>query len=397
MGPRGWMAAWLLFGSTSLFGAEPVTWERIKLDETFRSEGVTAFDVNKDGKTDVVTGDVWYENPTWKMHEIRSPGTFNGAQGYSQSFACFHHDVNQDGWIDSIIIGFPGEPCYWYQNPQNAEGHWKRHDIWHSAANESPQFRDLTGDGVPELVMASEPEQIVGYLEIPKGDDVYKKWDFRQVNEGKIPPGEGTHRYYHGIGVTDVNLDGRNDLIIPHGWWEHPEKIEGQPWVFHPHRLSQDGKGANPSADIYADDLDGDGDAELLLSSAHGRGIWWYENTGSKAEPKFEYRLLFDGFTQTHALNYADINGDGVKDLITGKRFWAHGPGGDEDAAGEVVMYWFEVQKTKGQPATFIPHKIEEGIDSGVGTQFEVADFNGDGKLDIILSNKKGTNLLLQK
>ena len=386
----------LLLCSIGVLQAGEPAWERIKLDELFRSEGVTAFDVNHDGKLDVVTGDVWYSSPDGKMHEIRNPGTFDGAKGYSQSFACFNYDINQDGWSDLICIGFPGVPCHWYENPKNEPGHWKQYEIWHSAANESPQFLDVTGDGKPELIMASEPEGIVGYLEVPSKEDCTKKWAFTAVSVEKIPV--GSHRYYHGIGVGDVNADGRDDIVIPHGWWERPEKLNAGPWTFHPLTLSKDGTGNSfPSADIYVDDLDGDGDNEILLSSAHGRGIWWFENVGSNAEPKYAYHLLDDKFTQTHALNYADINGDGTKDLITGKRFYAHGPAGDEDPQGEVVMYWYEIQKTKGTPPKFVPHKIEAGNGTGVGTQFQVLDFNGDKKLDIVLSNKKGTNVLVQK
>src|SRR5262249_39072952 len=91
------------------------------------------------------------------------------------------------------------------------------------------------------------------------------------------------------------------------------------------------------------------------------------------------------------------INGDGTKDLVTGKRYYAHGPAGDADPQGEVVMYWYEVKKEKGSPPKFIPHKIQEGKDTGVGTQFLMIDFNEDGLYDIVLSNKKGTNLLLQR
>ena len=43
--------------------ARAAGWERQKLDDTFRAEGATAFDVNKDGKIDVVVGEVWYEAP----------------------------------------------------------------------------------------------------------------------------------------------------------------------------------------------------------------------------------------------------------------------------------------------------------------------------------------------
>lgn len=395
-----WSLGLVLCSLGAAFADDDANWERIKLDDTFRSEGATAFDVDHDGKLDLVTGDVWYSGADHKMHEIREPGTFNGASGYSQSFACFNYDVNQDGWVDLVTIGFPGLPCYWYENPKNQTGHWKRsNEIWHSAANESPQFLDVTGDGKPELVMASEPEGMVGYLEVPPVDKLGDKWTFTAVSEQKIPI--GSHRYYHGIGAGDVNRDGRQDIVIPHGWWEHPEKLNNGPWKFHPMTLTKDGSGSSfSSADVYVDDLDADGDNDIMLSSAHGRGIWWFENVGSNQEPKFAYHLVNDTFTQTHALNYADINGDGTKDLITGKRFWAHGPGGDEDPGGEVVMYWFEIHKgnkAKNEEPKFIPHKILAGKDTGVGTQFQVIDFNGDKKLDIVLSNKKGSNVLLQK
>jgi hypothetical protein len=55
------------------------------------------------------------------------------------------------------------------------------------------------------------------------------------------------------------------------------------------------------------------------------------------------------------------------------------------------------VKKTTGQPPQCVKHKIDAGTDTGIGTQFFVGDFNGDKRPDIVLSNKKGTNVLLQK
>lgn len=384
----------LLIATASSQAAEEVRWQRVKVDEVFRSEGVAAADVNKDGKMDILTGDVWYEAPDWTMHEIRKPGVYDGAKGYSFSFADWAYDVNGDGWMDLICVGFPGEPCHWFENPQNQEGHWKRREIWHSTCIESPQFRDVTGDGKPELIFASQPEGQVGYLEVPSAEKLEEKWTFVPVSMEKSV---GTERYYHGLGVGDVNNDGRSDILIPHGWWERPEKLASGPWQFHPFALSKNGKDPLPAADIYVDDLDLDGDNDIMMSSAHGNGVWWFENVGSNSEPKFEYHLIDEKFSQSHALNYADINGDGTKDLITGKRFYAHGPGGDNDPMGEVVMFWYEIQKAKGSAPKFIPHKIEEGSGTGVGTQFQVIDFDGDKRLDIVLSNKKGTNVLLQR
>ena len=59
-------------------------------------------------------------------------------------------------------------------------------------------------------------------------------------------------------------------------------------------------------------------------------------------------------------------------------------------------MVWYEIERSK-DGAKFIKHPLPAGNDTGVGTQFATGDINGDGLLDIALSNKKGVNILLQK
>ncbi len=383
--------AFLVLASTGS-AAEP-EWQRVQIDARFRSEGVAIADINNDGKPDIVAGDVWYEAPDWVMHEIRPVGDYPVGAGYSQSFCNWAYDINGDGWLDVIIAGFPGEPFSWYENPKGAAGHWKSHVIWRSICNESPQFQDLTGDGRPEIVCGSQPEAQLGYLEIPRGDAVYNMWDFVPISEPGNPMENGTFKYYHGLGVTDVNGNGKKDVIIGHGWLEQPAKLGEGVWKWHPQKLTKgDGKPL-AGADIYADDLDLDGDMDFLMTSAHQYGVWWFENTGS-GDPK--YHLIDESLSQTHALWFIDVNGDGQKDLVTGKRYFAHN-GNDPGAYDPCEMAWYEIKREKGKPPVFTRHTIAAGLDTGVGTQFEMGDINGDGLIDIALSNKKGVNLLLQK
>lgn len=394
---------------------EDNNWHRIKLDERFRSEGVAAADFNNDGRLDVVAGDVWYQAPQltdegylsgkgWKIKEVRQPGEFVAGKGYSQSFVNVAHDVDQDGWIDVIIVGFPGSTSKtnigfrWYKNPgADDDSHWVSHEIWPSVCNESPEFEDLTGDGKPEIIFGSEAESKMGYVTLPAKSSAAKQWEFVAVSEAGDPKKNGTFKYYHGLGVGDVNNDGRQDLMIPHGWWESPKAPTKEAWKWHDAPLTVGGekvpaKGAN----MHTIDLDLDGDSDILMSSAHAFGIWWFENTGGNETPAFTSHLIDESYSQTHALEFIDMNGDGEKDLVTGKRFFAHNgrdPGGND----KVVMYWYEIKREKGMAPKFLGHEIVAGRGTGIGTQFQIADMNGDKQPDIVLSNKKGVNVLVQK
>lgn len=384
------------FLSTSVVNSADVKWKRIQLDARFRSEGVAAADVNRDGKMDVIAGDVWYEAPNWTVHEIRKPGNFVAGKGYSNSFCNFAYDINGDGWQDLIYVGFPGAPFHWYENPRNKPGHWKEHLIWKSICNESPDFLDVDGDGKPEMILGSQPESQMGIIALPPKNKVYKPWTFQAISRPGNPMTNGTFKYYHGLGVGDINGDGRNDILIPHGWWEGPAQKTDHAWTFHPFVLSKTGTGTPlKAANMYVDDLDLDGDMDIIMSSAHAFGVWWFENVSGKSANKFKYHLIDESYSQTHAMHYVDINGDGVKDIVTGKRFYAHN-GRDPGGKDPVVMYWYEVRKQKGSPPKFIAHEIKAGRDTGIGTQFQVIDMNGDKRPDIVLSNKKGVNVLIQ-
>jgi hypothetical protein len=395
----------------------PITWKKTVLDSKFRSEGVAVADVNKDGKIDVLNGEYWYEAPDWKPHEMQPYKDHkDGLNNYSRVFACWAEDLNGDGYPDLIVIDFPGVPCYWMENPRgqttDADGrplHWKKHTIWHSACNETPIYTDLLGTGKRVLVMAFQPpgksnEGQMAYF--APGPDPTRPWVMHPISEpstpplvqdGKEVPGTrkeipGTQRFSHGLGVGDLNGDGRKDVMVTGGWWEQPEKPDGKtPWKFHPANLGE------PCADMFAYDMDGDGKADVISTSAHKYGIWWHKQRPADKDghPTFQRFDLFPKLvSETHAAHFVDIDGDGRPDLVTGKRWWSHGkaePGSD----GPSVIYWFKNTAGPDGVTRFTPMLIDD--DSGIGTQFVVADINGDGLLDVVSSNKKGVRVIVQQ
>lgn len=375
--------------------AEPtITWKKTVLDKKFRSEGCAIGDVNNDGKLDVMNAEYWYEAPDWKPHEMQPfKDHKDGLGNYSRSFACWAEDFNHDGFIDLLVIDFPGAPCYWMENPKGKEGHWKKHEIWHSACNETPLYTDLFGTGKKVLIMGFQPKgksdagnegQMAWFT---PSKDPNALWEMHQFSEpGKTSP--GSNRFSHGLGVGDVNKDGRKDILCTEGWWEQPAKDDGKPWVFHKAPLGE------ACADMYVEDIDGDGKMDVISSSAHRFGIWWYQQKPGKDGPTFiKHDLFKDLVSETHAMHFVDIDGDGLKDIVTGKRFWSHGraePGADKPA----YLYWFKASKGKDGMITYTPMQIDDN--SGVGTQFTVQDINGDGLLDVIVSNKKGVCVIVQ-
>lgn len=366
-----------------------IRFEKKQLDPVFRSEGVAVGDFNKDGKKDIAAGYVWYEAPDWKMHCVIDKVPAHDPKGYSNSFCTWTEDLNGDGWLDLIVVDFPGTPTWWFENPKNQSEQWKRHTLTPVTNNESPAFVDLDGDGKRELVSgfnpaakgaadSDGPDRRMGFAKPDK--DAAALWAFHAVSPKSAP---ATMKYSHGLGVGDINGDKRQDIVCPEGWWEAPENRTSGEWKFHPADLGKQG------AHLLVYDYDGDGDADVIGSSPHAFGLWWFEQLPDEKWQRHEIDMTF---SQIHGLCLADINGDGLADFVCGKRWWAHAAG-DPGVNDPAVFSWFELRRENGKPV-WTKHEFDR--DSGVGTQFEVADVDGDGCLDIISSNKKGVHLFRQ-
>lgn len=363
--------------------ADQITFKKHILTEEFLAEGAAVGDINNDGLMDVIAGAYWFEAPDWKPHELEAPQRFEYDKGYSNAFVSYAMDVNQNGWTDFVRIGFPGKEVQWFENPINQGGHWKVHVIHETLGNESAGFYDIDGDGRTDIVGSIPSTGEMVWFRAPDSPDNLD-WEMYSISAPKSP---GTAQFAHGLGVGDMNLNGRMDIIIKEGWWEAPEDPRKPNWKFHAADLGE------ASAQMYAYDVNGNGLQDVISSSAHELGIWWHEQgKNGNGEVTWKTHLIDDSFTQTHGLELIDINSDGHPDLVTGKRYFAH-MGNDPGEFDTPYLCWYEF--VPGRNPQWIKHVIDDN--SGVGVHVITQDINGNGLIDIIVANKKGVFVFEQE
>jgi hypothetical protein len=403
-------------------GAAEIAFAKQVLTTEFVAEGCAYADFDHDGNLDITAGcSIWY-GPDFKRRADFTPPSVNAggptktpydpATGYSDYFLAYAYDFDGDSWADILVYGLPGEPAYVFVNPKGQAGDWRKVAIFDVADGESPDLVDLTGDGKPELLVHSsdvdKPKGAggkgggqLGYGEIDWANPLGKA-KFHPITAKSPQNDQKYFRYTHGYGFGDVNGDGRMDILDKDGWREQPADAKSDaPWVFHPGPFGP--QGARGGAHMAVYDVNGDGRNDVITSyDAHGYGLGWFEQ---KADGAFaEHRIMGAKpednpqgvkFSQLHALRLADIDGDGLPDIVTGKRRWAHGPKNDEEPGAAPVLYWFQLKRDGKGGAEFIPHLVDD--DSGVGTQVTTGDLNKDGRIDIVVANKKGVFVFLQK
>ncbi len=378
--------------STATVRAGDPKWKQHTINGKSEYEAAGVFDVDGDGHLDIVSGDTWYQGPSWKPHhvrEVKRQGT------YYNDFAVFPLDVNGDGHEDFLTCSYFGRDVGWVENPGKSEAKWTYHEIDRPGPSEAAWMVDLSGDGVPDL-LPNAVNTVVWYEVVRKAGG--KGHDLKKHDFGKAAAG-------HGVGSGDVNGDGRSDLLTPKGWFEAPAEPASETWAWHPEwNLGATG------IQILTKDVNGDGLVDLVYGMGHDYGLFWVEQgKGTGGQRTWMPHPIDKTVASVHALMWADLDGDGKDELVTGKRVYAHEiePGATDGSV--IARYLFDPARKEwtrhvifqGEPAKNAPRDREKRLalkdfpagTAGTGLQLTAIDIDKDGDLDLVCPGKSGLYL----
>lgn len=325
-------------------------------------------DVDHDGLLDVVSGGFWYQAPHWKRHFVREVEVINGRpDGYSH----LEMDVNSDGWTDLIHVNFRSKSIYWLEHPGPSLGEWKKHIVAEPGPMETGRLYDIDGDGQIDLLPSAWDFAAWWELKRKAGQKA-----FTWVRHEITPQGAG-----HGSGFGDIDGDGRGDYIGVKGWAKAPADPRNEKWIW-----QEEFDLGRASMPIVVTDVEQDGDNDLIWALGHDYGVYWLEQKQENGRRVWQKHLIDDSWSQGHSPLWVDLDQNGRKEFINGKRYWAH-EGRDPGARDPLTIYRYEYD-----PAThkFERYTIQSNGPAGIGLDPKAVDLDGDGDTDLILPGRSG-------
>ena len=331
--------------------------------------GVFAADMDGDGDMDILSASnadntiAWYENngdanPTWTANDIATD-----AAGANSVFAA---DMDGDGDMDIVSSSANDNTIAWYENDGNANPTWAAADIATSANSARSVFvADMDGDGDMDIVSASYNDNTIAWYE--NNGNANPTWTATDIATSAA----GALSVY----AADMDGDGDMDIVSASmldntiAWYENNGDANPT-WAAAD--IATDAAGASG---VYAADMDGDGDMDIVSADFSDNTIAWYENNGD-ANPTWTAADISTSAAGARDVHVADMDGDGDMDIVSAD-------------FGDNTIAWYENNGDANPTWT----AADISTSAAGARDVHVADMDGDGDMDIV-SADSGDNTI---
>lgn len=327
---------------------------------SYDNESFLIFDIDNNGFLDIVRQNqvrnritIIYQFSGFNFTRKVIEGYFEGMSGSQMAFG----DINNDGKSDLIIANnstaFNDDISWW----ENINGQLYRHQIYsYLDGVRIPKFVDIDNDGDQDIVVTvsgdigNSENELLLYENI--GDNNFINWRLSDSLD-----------YAADVEPADIDGDGDIDLFVSARdasdliWLRN----DGQKGDWYSSTIDAD---INQVLGIHAVDIDGDNDVDIVGCANNDDKLFWYQNNGAGTFTKFVVDANIDAPREVEA---ADLDGDGDIDLAL-----ASGA-----TANAIVIYINNGTQSFTKQVAFT---------GKTAFDIEIADWNSDGKPDIIFT-----------
>ena len=321
---------------------------------------VFAADMDGDGDMDILSASqsdntiAWLENdgnvnPTWTAADI--------ATSANRAYSVFAADMDGDGDMDILSASTSDNTIAWYENDGNVNPTWTAADIATSANGAVTVFAaDMDGDGDMDILSASELDNTIAWYE--NDGNVNPTWTAADIATSANGAQSVFAADMDGDGDMDILSASFNDNTI--AWYENDGNVNPT-WTAADIASSADG-----AISVFAADMDGDGDMDILSASYSDNTIAWYENDGN-ANPTWTAADIATSANRARSVFAADMDGDGDMDILSA-------------SYNDDTIAWYE-NDGNANP-TWTAADIATSADGAISVF--AADMDGDGDMDIL-------------
>ncbi len=289
------------------------------------------------------------------------------SSNFDGAVAVFAADLDSDGDLDVLGAAKTDDEISWWENMGSGTS-WNKHVITHSFNGAMSVYAcDVDGDGDIDVLGAAKA-----------ADDII--WWENKNGSGTLWAEHTIDSYFDGaMFVFAADVDGDNDIDVLGAakaadditWWENTNGA-GTAWTEHTVDGTFDG-----AMSVHAADIDGDGDIDVLgAAKSTANDITWWENKNGSGTAWAEH-TVDDEFDHANSVCAADVNGDGHTDIL-----------GAAEYADEVT--WWE--NVNGSGTVWVEHSIEDDFDAALS--IHTADIDSDGDIDVLGAATGGNDIV---